>query len=603
MNQSVFWNISVFDKYYMEAMFGEFFYPDGTQVDFNSVMELQKFFMEWFRLEREKELLTFPVLTSNVLEKEDGTGFMDENFVDYCAEEMSKGLSFFVYQSDSADSLSSCCFDGSQMTLTKSSNGINYMTFEDLYNSSYSETKRNFTIFHNGSWVKGKIIKLNKDNHKMYKVITVNNKEMILSDNHLNYTLAGDVRTDCLTTDDYILFNTEPLDSYPEKDKYYTYEQGILIGAYLGDGSRDMYQVNLSLNREKYNELVNHVNKAIKDFGVDTVCILGNQYNNVYPVRICSKEMSDIIGQFVSGKYCNEKELSMDVLIQNKYFRRGIIDGLMLTDGGNSNRIYTTSKVLVEQVEAIMTSLGLVSIINVVDRTDEKVVIRGKEYARNFPLYCIRYYDRKNKRTMKDVYRVINNQTFFKIKSIEEVDTASNDIYCFEMSNQTEPYFTLPNGIITHNCRLKNELADNDFSYTLGAGGVVTGSCQVITINANRLFQRFGGFDELTNLVDRLHRYLTAFKAIYRSYIDAGLVPTYTAGIMDLDKQFITIGVNGLVEAAEYVGLSATNNEEYKEFLAKFLSTIKEKNTAYKLATGNKVNTEFVPKACGDIVG
>jgi ribonucleoside-triphosphate reductase len=65
--------------------------------------------MEWFRLEREKELLTFPVLTASVLERKDRQGFMDESFVDYCAEEMAKGLSFFVYQSDSADSLSSCC--------------------------------------------------------------------------------------------------------------------------------------------------------------------------------------------------------------------------------------------------------------------------------------------------------------------------------------------------------------------------------------------------------------------------------------------------------------------------------------------------------------
>ena len=590
----MFWNISVFDKYYMKSMFGDFFYPDGTQIDFDSVRKLQEFFMEWFRKEREKSLLTFPVLTASCLEKEDKSGFKDEEFIDFLCEEMEKGLSFFIYESTSADSLSSCCFDGSQMTLTKSSNGINFMSFEDLFNSSYGSTKNNFTIFHNGSWVKGKIIKLDKNNHKMYKVTTVNNKEMILSDNHLNCTLDGDIRTDFLTTDDYILFNTEPLDSFPEKDRHYTYEQGILIGAYLGDGSRDMYQVSLSLNEEKYNNLVHYINKAIKDFGVDTICTLGKQYNNVYPVRICNKEISDIIGEFVTGKYCNEKELNMDILVQSKDFRHGIIDGLMLTDGGNSNRIYTTSKTLAEQIEVIMTSLGMVSIIDIVDRTNEKVIIRGKEYSLNFPLYCVRYYDRKNKRKMKDIYKIINNQTFFRIKGIEEIETDSNDIYCFEMFNQDEPYFTLPNGIITHNCRLRNEITENDFSYTLGAGGVMTGSVQVITLNANRLVQKYG-LEELEPLINRMHKYLTAYREIYKRYIDLDIMPPFTAGFITLDKQFITIGVNGLVEAAEYLGYEISPNREYKDFCAKFLGTIKDLNTKYKLNTGIKVNTECIP--------
>lgn len=107
-DQSVFWNISVFDHPYMQEMFGNFYYPDGTQPDMNSLMELQKFFMEWFRKERHKELLTYPVLTASILTDGKG-GFVDPKFVDFCAEQMSKGHSFFVYMSDSVDSLASCC--------------------------------------------------------------------------------------------------------------------------------------------------------------------------------------------------------------------------------------------------------------------------------------------------------------------------------------------------------------------------------------------------------------------------------------------------------------------------------------------------------------
>ncbi len=108
-NQSVFWNISIFDKYYFEGIFGEFFFPDGTQPCYEAVQSLQKYFMEWFREERKQELLTFPVVTAAMLIDVENNLPKDKNFEYMCACEMSKGHSFFIYQSTSADSLSSCC--------------------------------------------------------------------------------------------------------------------------------------------------------------------------------------------------------------------------------------------------------------------------------------------------------------------------------------------------------------------------------------------------------------------------------------------------------------------------------------------------------------
>jgi ribonucleoside-triphosphate reductase (formate) len=103
----VFWNISIFDKYYLEQLFGEFIFPDDMPPDFQSISKLQSVFLEWFRKEREKELLTYPVLTSAMLVNENGP--KDKEFMDMCAEEMSKGLSFFIYESKEVDSLASCC--------------------------------------------------------------------------------------------------------------------------------------------------------------------------------------------------------------------------------------------------------------------------------------------------------------------------------------------------------------------------------------------------------------------------------------------------------------------------------------------------------------
>ena len=249
-DQSVFWNISVFDRPYMKEMFGGFYYPDGTQVDMQSVRALQLYFMEWFRKERHKELLTFPVLTASLLTTKEG--FADQEFRDYCAEQMSKGHSFFVYMSDSVDSLASCC-------------------------------------------------------------------------------------------------------------------------------------------------------------------------------------------------------------------------------------------------------------------------------------------------------------------------------------------------------RLRNELADNTFSYTLGAGGVVTGSAQVITINMHRFMRDPASVRDLETLIDRVHKYLIASRMVYEDYIAAGLLPAYTAGYMDIDKQFLTIGLNGVVEAAEHAGYAISNNATYKNLLATILSIFKAENKKALKKYGIRFNTEFVP--------
>ena len=105
--QSPFTNVSYFDRYYWEAMFGEFRFPDGTQVSYDQVNFIQKRFMKWFNAERKKTLLTFPVETVAMLH--DGKDILDKEWKDFTAEMYSEGHSFFTYISDNADSLSSCC--------------------------------------------------------------------------------------------------------------------------------------------------------------------------------------------------------------------------------------------------------------------------------------------------------------------------------------------------------------------------------------------------------------------------------------------------------------------------------------------------------------
>ena len=148
-------------------------------------------------------------------------------------------------------------------------------------------------------------------------------------------------------------------------------------------------------------------------------------------------------------------------------------------------------------------------------------------------------------------------------------------------------------------CRLRNELQDNTFSFTLGAGGVSTGSKGVITININRLVQDAtkAGIDisaAVTEQVKKVHCYLKAFNEIMKDNFNAKLLPVYDAGYISLDKQFVTIGVNGFVEGAEFLGIPITPNDEYFNYCEKILKPIYELNKAER-TDELMFNTEFVP--------
>lgn len=467
----------------------------------------------------------------------------------------------------------------------------------------------------------------------MFKVTTFNNKEFIVTDNHINITLDGEKITKDLTINDYLMFNTQILNEVSENNENLTYEQGFTIGAFLGDGSfgsrinGTIYDINFSQNQYKYLSTMKNVSLANKQLGFEGECHLSKEYNNVYPLRISSKGLVSFIMKWTNwkeGTYSYNKELNLNCLLQSVEFRKGILDGWYNTDGGNSNRCYTTSLALVNCMEVLITSLGLQSIINISDRTKEKVIIKEKEYNRNYPLYCVRWYTPSNNRKNKDSensWIKRNNSIYFKIKSIEPY-TYNGNVYCIECSDKNEPYFTLPNGLITHNCRLKNMVDTKEFNFTNGNMGVQTGSKSVITLNLNRITQNYfnkvdtnyfgasgilykditeedmDGFVEyLKKILSRVYKYHTAYNELLWDMYDANLLPVYKAGFINLNKQYLTIGINGLNQAAEFLGIQCNDNEYYKAFCQLIFSTIKEQNTVHNIAKGHKLtfNTECVP--------
>ena len=148
-------------------------------------------------------------------------------------------------------------------------------------------------------------------------------------------------------------------------------------------------------------------------------------------------------------------------------------------------------------------------------------------------------------------------------------------------------------------CRLRNEIQDNGFSYTLGAGGVSTGSKSVLTVNINRCVQYAvnNGRDYkefLREVIDLCHKVQLAYNENLKELKEHGMLPLFDAGYINMSRQYLTIGVNGLVEAAEFMGLRITPNDKYKEFVQGILSIVEDLNKAYR-TKDLLFNCEMIP--------
>lgn len=148
-------------------------------------------------------------------------------------------------------------------------------------------------------------------------------------------------------------------------------------------------------------------------------------------------------------------------------------------------------------------------------------------------------------------------------------------------------------------CRLRNEVSDNQFSYSLGAGGIATGSKSVMTLNINRLVQDavnkgYDMIDYLRSQVQKVHKFQTAYNELLKDYLRDGLLTVYTAGFINLKKQYLTVGVNGVIEAAEFLGIEVSDNDTYREFMQSILKAISDENRKAKTKE-LMFNTEFVP--------
>ena len=218
-------------------------------------------------------------------------------------------------------------------------------------------------------------------------------------------------------------------------------------------------------------------------------------------------------------------------------------------------------------------------------------------------------------------------ETFAMVHDGKDIIDKEYKDLCAEMYAEGHSFFTYISDSadsLASCCRLRNQVDKNTFSPTSGLTGIMTGSCNVITLNINRIVQdcfknliHQNNYNELEinacwkdnygkdnlkyyliNILDRVYKYHIAYKTILYDWEDAGMFTCCNAGYIHIKKLYSTIGINGLNEAAEFLGLKVNNNKDYIEFLQLILSTVKEQNALYSINNKKRpflFNSEVVP--------
>ena len=227
----------------------------------------------------------------------------------------------------------------------------------------------------------------------------------------------------------------------------------------------------------------------------------------------------------------------------------------------------------------------------------------------------MRWFNKEREKTTitfpVESFNLLVDKETHKYKDEESAD------FCAEMHSLGHSFFIYQSDSadsLSSCCRLRNGIEENVFSTSMGAGGVMTGSKKVITLNLNRIVQDWYRQYKDTGLPlswyieeikKRVHKYLNAWDAKLRDDLANNMLPAYSAGFISLDKQFLTVGVNGFVEAAEFLAMQDNtdynnikvdpNNEQYRELAKDILGTIEKLNRESRKEDGNKKNLEFVP--------
>ena len=542
-------------------------------------------------------VFTFPIPTYNITKDFD---WENENYNGIWQMTAKYGIPYFSNFINSEmkpeDARSMCPLAGDEKVLIKSSRGrrVEFSTIRNIYEGNSKQEE--YEIYSDGKFIKGRFNKFN--NQRMIKVTLENGHEIKISDEHLNFVMTKPEGKELvlkgkeLKPDMYLPYS---LNIY--KGEGGNRDLGYFVGCYAGDGSLDQdTAVVFSLENYYKKEVIEKLRKISKDyFGTEGI-VKSDKKSKLVTLKIYSKAAVGLCRDFVEGKERN-KHYTAKLFIMSEEFRRGVLSGHYATDGGNRNRIYTSSWKMVESLNMLAATLGTTTSIY----KDERKNRFGKE-----PNYAVLVYQSNRKKYGKIWFKK-GKKLWMKIKKIEPIQ--NNTAYCFEVKRGNKPIFTVgTTGILTHNCRLR---LDNRELYKRGGGlfgaNPLTGSIGVVTINLPRIGYlsktKKEFFENLSRLMDLAKTSLEIKRKVLEKWTEKGLYPYskyYLEGVKKMrgsywGNHFSTIGIIGMNEALlNFMDVNIADKKG-QEFALEVLDFMRERLVKYQEETGNLYNLEATP--------
>ena len=559
-----FTNISIFDSIKIRAMVENLSWlyemVDITDIEYitNYVLELQDIYCEVFDFGNPLVMtdrgvgdqFEFPVTTVNLSKDPETAEVMDKSFLKKICK---LHIERYNIMTSNGSKVSSCCFTSNQKVVINTDKGVFYDTFKNLFDSTkYNFTRDSVEVMSNGVWKKIKSVIVDYDDY-YYKIKTKNGKVIIVTKDHLNPTITGDISSDNIKLHDCLVNNSTAIDNKMSySSNKYNYFDGFILGL--------LFRKCNSKKINTYTQIEKFVNSYY--FSNDNIHELFTKF-----IRI--------------DRYYN-KYLNLEFLRESIDFRKGILDGI-IHDGLIDDTISSKSNKFIETIEILCTSLGVQN--NVFSLNN---VNKNKKYCLSFSNF-------------KDRNDSNSSQNYQEVLSIEKVK-GSSKAYCVEIIDEDnpDPYFVLPNGIVTHNCRLSSDMMElvksgavNSFG---GSGAMSIGSHRVILPNIVRFaimsktYQEF--LDYLKQATEDVGLLLKAHKELLLRERNGGLQPYMDAGLIDINKLFSTFGFIGLWEAYNFLSEKKGKYEDIAVDIIKFYNNEVER---VGKELGLMVNIEQVP--------
>lgn len=494
------------------------------------------------------------------------------------------------------DARSMCPLAGDEKVLIKSSRGrgVEYSSIRNIYEGNSNQEK--YEIYSDGKFIRGKFNKW--ENQKMLKITLENGHEIKMSIYHLNfiYNSPNDEKESVVKAKELEPGMYLPYSLNKYEGEGGSKDLGYFAGAYAGDGSLDGdTSVVFSLEDNYKKEVIEKLQRIAKDHFGAHCTITKHKETKLTTLKIHSKAAVGLVKDYVEDKQRN-KHYNARIFTSSEEFRNGALKGHYDTDGGNRNRIYTSSPKMVETLNMLAATMGTTTSIYKDDRKGRF----GDE-----PNYAVLIYQ-LNRQNYGDTWFKKNDKLWVKIKEIKEINNSS--AYCFEVENG-EPVFTVgTTGILTHNCRLR---LDNRELRKRGGGlfgaNPKTGSIGVVTINMSRIGYLAKDdndfFERLDEIMTLAKQSLEIKREIIENLTTSGLHPYSRFYLSDMKKtfgeywknHFSTIGLIGMNDALLNFMNKSIGDKEGKQFAEKVLDHMREKIADFQQETGNIFNLEATP--------